>query len=563
MIKAKNCMKRALSVLLTFMLVFAFTACDGGKNNGKTVDPTKTQFYIANYNGGYGHAWLDEAVKIFENKFAEEEFEPGKKGVQIWVTNQKDEITGWNLFSTIATLEQDLFLTETPRREITSGNLIKPLDGIIDEPLTEFGEDKSILDKLMPYYKELNIDPVLSRGGSVLYLPYSEAYFGVLSYDIDLFEEKQYFIKDGGGWTGADNKSAGLDGEKGTFDDGLPVNETEFFALCDRILSRGDIPVTFAGQYAAYMNAMVTNMFFNYDDGYSQYMCLKLQGEYDMPDGSKIVFDGKNFYEAQRLPGKLKALEIAERLINNTDYYSGEAFKSTQSHIEAQDEFLTSVLADDRVAMIIEGTWWENEASDTFARMSKTSSAYSRENRRIGLMPVFRTSDKAQKTTLLAVSMATFINANVSPVKETIAKKFIRFMFTDEILELFTRITGTASAYRYKISDDTYDSLSTFGKMLWDIHTDDKDRYVFSSDMAIDNAPYLKDNGNYPQGFESNVSSGENSLIGTTIPFSFFRFNTDKFEGKSKAEAYFEGMYKLAVNRYNRYYAETYGAIEQ
>ena len=521
------------------------------------VDESKTQFYIGNFDGGYGHEWLDKAIEGFETKFADTSFESGKKGVQIWVVNQKDEYTGYQFYKTISDMQQSLFFTAQPRQEILDGNLIVPLDDIMDEPLTEFGESKTIREKLSSYYQDAY------DMENVTFLPMSEAYFGNCVYDIDLFESKEFFFKEGGGWTSglANDKTAGLDGVKGTYDDGLPITETDFFNLIAKIYAKGVTPLTFAGQYGAYMNAWCFNIFCNYDDGVGQKIYNTLEGEYVLyGDTEPTTFDGTNLYDAQRLPGRLKALECAYKLVKNPNNYSSEAFKSTQSQIQSQDEYLLSVDAAShgkkQIAMLIEGTWWENEALDTFNRMANSNENHSKNNRRFGLMPTFRHSaGTATKSTFLAANQMMFINANSTDEQIGVAKKFIQYVCTDEMLEMFTATTGCPSAYEYKIGQDTYNSLSNFGKNVWEIHENANDKFVIVTENRTSKAYYYSQE-NYPQNFESNVNVKGEEKGGATNPFTFFKYDTKN----ATAKDYFDGIYDVACVKYDKRYASEFGA---
>lgn len=470
-------MKKLRSVALAVLSVMAMTnvmSVASGCQKKSEVDPNKTQFYIGNFDGGYGHDWIDQAQKKFEKEYANVSFEEGKTGVQIWRSDLKDEYQGYQFYTTISGLEQDFFIAPVPREEIIDDELLIPINDVLDDSMAEFGESKTIRQKLSGWFKEgFQISDTATADEEPIYhLPTAEAYFGNIVYDIDLFESKQYFIKDGGGWTsGAENdKSAGMDGKKGTYDDGLPTNETEFFALLDRIVGRGDVPFTWAGQYPAYMNAYVFNLFCNYDDSVGQKLYNTLQGQYKFPgDSEPTVFNGYNFTDTQRLPGRLAALKIAEAMIRNTSYYSSEAFKSTQSHTEAQDEYLLSVEGETRIAMLIEGTWWESEATDTFNTMAQDKDAYAKKARRLGLMPTIRPNGgTGTKTNFITSPQALFINGNTEHVE--LAKTFMKFLLSNEIRELFTNVTGCPSPYDYSLSTNTYNNLSNFGKCLWEVH---------------------------------------------------------------------------------------------
>ena len=517
--------------------------------DGPKVDPNKTQFYVGNFNGGYGYKWLEKAARKFEKKFENEHFEDGKTGVQIWINNQKDELKGWTFYQTISSRVESVFIGGEMRMEILEGNLVMPLNDILDEPLSEFGETETIRQKLSPYYKEahfLNDQTTLCQ-----YLPYAEAYFGNWSYDIDLFEEMGFFMKEGGGWTSAENKTKGLDGVAGTYDDGLPTTEDEFFRLLNYISACGVTPATWTGQYTAYSTAWAMNLFLNHDDGAGQKMYNTGYGSWEGKDGQKIELDGTgyDFYKIFQHPGKREALETIYKLVKTPKYYSSNAYKTTQSHIEAQDEFLTSVIDDKRVAMILEGTWWENEAEDTFNRMKKYG-AYGRYDRRFGVMPTFHyESGTAQKSNYLASNMAMSINANTE--HEELSKLFIKYLCTDEVRDLFTRETGCPSPFEYEISDETYNSLSYFGKQLWEIHENEHGMINFVTEHVDDNLARLYNANKYPYAYMSNLLDTKTTVGPETSPFTFFKNDKD---GKSALD-YFNGMITYANLAYDEEYA--------
>ena len=84
-----------LAALLIFVIVFGSIGCIGnGGGETEEIDPTRTQLYVANYNGGAGTVWIENMKTAFEEECKKESFEPGKTGVQIMINNLKDEITG-------------------------------------------------------------------------------------------------------------------------------------------------------------------------------------------------------------------------------------------------------------------------------------------------------------------------------------------------------------------------------------------------------------------------------------------------------------------------------------
>ena len=556
----RNVRKMAWAVLSVLMIGNALGTFAGCGNNGteEKVDHSKTQFNIGNFDGGYGHAWIEKAADMFEKRYENTSFEDGKKGVQIWISNAKEEYSSYQFYETIAGLPQDFFIAPVPRAEIIENKLLISLNDIIDEPMTEFGENKTIREKLSDYYKEAHqfdkLATATAEGEKLYYLPTAEAFFGNIVYDVDLFETKGYFFAKDGSWTTGANKTAGMDGVEGTYDDGLPTTEDEFFTLLDYIAGvGGDIPLTWAGQYPSYMNAFVFNMFLNYDDGVGLKLYNTLEGEYVIPGDSEVtIFNGYNFYDAQRHPGRLAALKATEKLIKseNYDYYSSEAFKGTQSHTEAQDEFLLSAEAESRIAMMIEGAWWESEASETFALMSNRYNAkYSKDNRKLGVMPTFRVNGSTgTKSNFLTSNQALFINGNTSHVE--LAKTFMKYLLSNEIREVFTSVTGVPSPYDYELSTETYNNLSNFGKNLWEIHKN-KDGMFNNVTEERTSAAYKANRSNFPASFQTLVGS-----VNTTCPFTAF-----KFDGLT-AETYYQGIISYANTQYDKYYANKFGARE-
>ena len=80
-------MKKKLAVALGCLTfgVSVLVGCGpmGPGGGGTSVDKTKTQLTVANYDGGVGREWFRVVKANFEQKYAETSFETGKMGVQI------------------------------------------------------------------------------------------------------------------------------------------------------------------------------------------------------------------------------------------------------------------------------------------------------------------------------------------------------------------------------------------------------------------------------------------------------------------------------------------------
>jgi len=83
--KAKKPIAALLSVALSLT---TFVAC--GRTQIKDENSGKSILKVYNYAGGFGKEWMAEMEKRFEEAFADTEFEAGKKGVDVRVTNNKE-----------------------------------------------------------------------------------------------------------------------------------------------------------------------------------------------------------------------------------------------------------------------------------------------------------------------------------------------------------------------------------------------------------------------------------------------------------------------------------------
>lgn len=141
--------------------------------------------------------------------------------------------------------------------------------------------------------------------------------------------------------------------------------------------------------------------------------------------------------------------------------------------------------------MLIEGAWWEEEASDVFRAMSESMAdgeKYSRKNRRFGFMPMphyddayYNGSKIGQKNTLVSSNYAlVIINKKIQPFKLDLAKKFLRFTSTDAMLQRFTETISVTRPFNYELPEDKLSAMSTFGQSLYNIRKSSDVLYPFS-----------------------------------------------------------------------------------
>lgn len=373
-------MMKILTVLLALTCaIMPVVGCGGGG-----VEKNKTQLYIGNYNQGFGQAWLDAAAKRFEEQYADVSFEKGKTGVQVVI---EDVEVSNNLYQSIKNSRSEVIFNEMADyfQWAKSGKVLDITDVVSGEnaSLEKYGDaagvtiESKMYDSAIDYYRYNN---------KYYGVPFYETYIGIM-YDIDMWAERGYYIKDnaGGKYTWTKNVAeawAGQDGEKGTSDDGLPITYDDFYALCARIKNSGEIAIAWSGKSnTGYSSALLDALHADYEGREQMSLNYTLEGTatnvVDKIANGKVTVKtvegvtAQTGYNLYRQAGRYYALNFFEHIMDG-GYYSDKIFnKQTVTHLDAQNFFViknkfggTSIGQD--VAMLIEGTWWYNEAAGAF-----------------------------------------------------------------------------------------------------------------------------------------------------------------------------------------------------
>ena len=448
------------------------------------VDETHTTLYLGNYDGGAGHVWLDKLIEEFEELHKDDVLEEGKKGVKISVKNDKDKYLGNNLFNDISSNIEDIYVSGSiSYADFAAAGKIADITDII----TELDEDGSSVESRL--YDSMRRQFKLNN--HYYGVPTISAMSGIV-YDVDLFEDEQLFISNSSteeklNWTGKDNKSLGMDGVANTYDDGLPETFEQFKKLMTRMTQKSITPLTWSGMYQTYRQRFMNYIWASYE-GSSDYM---LNYTFNGTDSDSGEIDYSNGYLLQKQMGKKAAIYVAKYIISHSELYSENAIKTSQSHTQAQTEFLTSVEKDKRIAMILEGSWWENEARGTFDSMVKYSSEYAYGTRRFGYMPFPRfvgteeipDSTSTKNAVLCDAGSGCFI-INSKSNNIPLAKEFLKFILSKKSMAHFTATNGVTLPYEYELSAEQYNGLTPYARSLWDVIHDENTEIVYPS---IDN----------------------------------------------------------------------------
>ena len=493
-------MKKIAMIGLAALLAFGSVACSGGGGGGnKKIDATKTQLNVTTFEGGYGTAWLEAVKARFEEAYAEVELEPGKKGVQVWIKEDRN-LTHELLVQNLEGSEQEVFFTEAVNYgDLQERGLLYDISSMVTGTIA--GETTSIEGKMRDVHK----DYFKADDGKYYGIPFYEANYGIV-YDVDLFEkELLYFAAEGkgdkNGFVKTENtaRSNGPDGKAGTSDDGLPATYDEFFKLCDNMVSKGITPITWNGKNPQYVNALVEALQADYEGQESMFVNYSNDGTVELVES--INDDGSlNMYEVDiteengyltwtRQAGKYYGLKFVERLTANENYYvKKDVVSPSYEHLDAQNAFITGKFIDSNptYGMLIDGSWWHNESSNTFKAAAKKfgEQKAGAMARRFGFMPLPKATQEkvGEDFNILEVNRSIcFVNGNLEAKKATVVKEFLQFCHTNKSLAEFTSKTYTCKPYTYTMTEAELNAIPYWGRELYRMHNEANFMTTYSS----------------------------------------------------------------------------------
>lgn len=481
----KNFFKKNLLALLCVPFALSVASCGsatdallGESSSQKELDKSKAQLYVWNYDGGFGHAWLDAAIERYEEAQKDTVWIEGTKGVQVIVDNQKQGSA--QLETRLKTMRSQVMFVENVNylNWAYQGHMLEITD-IVNAPISQYGETESIADKLTDHQKNY-----YGLNGKYYALPHYEGFNG-LNYDRDLFDQRSWFFHENGQITEKANSqflSAGVDGKKGTYDDGLPATYEQFFKLCDKIVESGCVPMNWSGMYQFYFDALLHSLVTDFM-GDEALLCYTFDGKTSKlidtinADGTftympETTITQENGYLIYRHEAFYRALDFAEKVIDG-NYYDPTSFNGTVAHTDAQDNFILSRFENSKdIAMLVEGSWWVSEADSTFKMMEKQYIGAGRHERKIGFMPfpkatAERAAEQNNKTYLRDDNYTLrFINANCEEKYIPLAKDFLQFCCTDESLVEVAKTAGSTIGMQFDISAEDYAEMEYYARSL-------------------------------------------------------------------------------------------------
>lgn len=493
---------KVLGAFLAFVLsAVTLIGCGntGTGNGGQTVNSDMTQFYVGNLDGGLGDTWLNHVIEEFCEYYKDYSFEEGKTGIQVWVSNKKDEYAGTTLLPNILYNQEDVyFLNEIDYLTYSSSGSVADISDIVTEKVyDDNGElatenptksiDDIIYDEWRGYYNLGTDETPLYFG-----LPFYNAVSGII-YDADLFDSMRFYFKADGtiGANQADidarNCGPGPDDVMGTYDDGMPETWNDFLTLLNRLVTSGITPFTWSGQHSYMREYAIMQILANYE-GYNDF---QLNNTLRGTDSSLGDINPQNAYLLAQQPGKKAALQAAYDIISNSNYYDSNAMRNS-SHLDAQYNYVYSVNTNNRIAMLFEGGWWENEARDTFDMMEGIDDNWGYGKRNFKLLPVPRfegvegiENQTNKDPVLFAVGGHSIVCVKANTPNMKAAKKFVQFVHSRSSMVTFTTYTSCLKPFEYEIKDEERATMTQFTQNILEIREMENSSIVYKKNDII------------------------------------------------------------------------------
>lgn len=534
--KLKKFMAICMLSILACMTFITFSGCFRRGQQGEDIDPNRTQVYIGNFGGGLGEQWLKNAKAEFEKIYPK---------AQIMINTNQDLYNDSYLSANWDGMTEDIYvLSMGGYYDYVHKDRFEDITTAVTTPLSEFNETESIENKMDEGFKT--------------YIKTNDKYYGLplysgstyMVYNKEVFRSYGLYMKEGGGFVrpnSDDPKTVGGDGKEGTYDDGLPVTLSEFKTLMDRMVRQGVTPFIWTGQHGSYFAELLASVWFDYEGYDNAELFYTMNGSYTFHEESTPTpISYKNAYLLQKQWGKHYMLEFMKTILDGEGYTRTECFDQV-SQTAAQSKFLLSEETSNPIGILVEGTWWENEAKITFQSLVNQSNdpndAYGKKE--FGILPVPKADDgtSASGHTYYGNSGQSVIGIRKGSKVKDLAVKFVQFLHTDSMLSMMTATTGIPRPYDYELSDEQLAAMTPFAREVLEVNESTK--YVYGNRKNAF-SQYNPDYFNW-------IAWEFNFLVKGSTTSELFPQNYYKFTSKDKSiEPIYEGFLNYYdVNKWN------------
>ncbi len=530
-------MKKLLIMLLAVVMIFTVVGCSRPEaGNKEEIDPNRTQIYVGFVNAALGEEYMKQLDADFEALYPQYQVILNPVG--------QDEYKDGALEATMRVSENNIFFLDSNSYDNYAGTgVAEELTELVNEKIYDDNGNlvadkstatKSIIDTMYPEWRGFH----LTDDGKYYAIPNYMSTPGII-YDADLFDDMEWEV---------------------------PETYPELIALMDEMTNNQITPFAFSAKF----DYIALPSFYSAYASYEGKNDFLLNSTLNGTDSTLGAINKDNAYLLQTQEGKKAAIRFVADLAKKDDYVTDKTRRIALNNTEAQEEFVYSINnGGKRVAMFLENSYWEREASGVFNTMSKLQEEWGYGKRNFKYMPfpkfvgVEGIEDQTNtKTTILGATYQSMVilnayeNTNAAGYKGSKdgAKDFLRYVQSRRGLALFTAYSGVLRAYDFTMTDEELALATPYGRSLYEL-TQDKENVEFVPYSPLLN-DYFPDEGldfAYSWQFQTDATAvgdtaGDVQSVGGRSIYQSFRS-----QAGLDVEEYFAGCYK--------YFSEKWSAI--
>lgn len=557
---------KILSIVLALLVgASALTGCvnNGGPNNytggniaGKN-ESNATVIKVHNYDCGYGRGYIEQTTKAFAELVKDVPYEEGKTGVFFEFLHTQTNSTGTWLLDSLKNNEYDVFFTNTLDPSLvktTYSAYVRDVKDLVtmkstDEGANRFAEEKSIMERMYSDWANFYQEP----NGSLYVLPLFSS-VALPTYDVALCEDKGLYIAEGSTDTeifmtnDKQEGCLGVDGVKGTEDDGLPETYAQFYLWCDYMSTNGVTPMIWSGQFPGMNNNAWQQLWVDFE-GYEQAKAsytfdgkTVLKNLINVSDSGvvteldDVAITPENGYMAMKQKGRYLNAQFLRKINDNRGkWVDDRSYSPAVSHTMAQDYYISSTYTRKPIMMLGEWCYWEAEATGTFNDYAGRKGG--KTDRTFATLPIPK-ADRSLIGTGATLKVGTggtmFLKNGIDENRLQAVEDFYMYFNSSAAMGVQNKEGAQPRPFEYEITKEVSDTMSHFAKDVYRILHSEGIDLVYANDRN----DFTTANYDYIAG-EWGISSkyNKNSDVTDIYPLKVMK------DYDVTAEAWFNGLY--------------------
>ena len=486
--------------------------------------------------------------------------------------------TGNTLLNDLKGSPYDMFLTSgvTPGDMQSHANIMD-ITSIMKASSTDennpytFAEETSIYDRMYPDKKDYYLGTDNKIYGAPVFMNTSHLY-----YNSDLVANRGLYIKAGSTDTALQytkvlaQAQLGVDGVKGTADDGLPETWAQLKLWLEKIESVNIVPIHYSGLYQQHMDWALGQFWADFEGATNVKACYTFDGTVmtdlidTIDDEGNITYypetaiTPQNGYKVQRQEGRYRVMQLAKYLADSMSTQDklihNNAFAKGETHTTAQGTYLTSRYGKNPIMLFAESSYWETEAADDFKKCEGKGGG--RLDSKLAILPTPKYSrddvgPSSRGTIVANDALNMFIHTKVENASN---KKAVEdfFMYFNQASNMDMQFVEASSLrpYTFEIDSEQSAKMSYLQKDYYNLMNNTRTDVVFACDnnnlYRANAADFSKDNWIF---YSQYRSSGDEKAF---VSIKTFKDN-NSHENLVTPENYFFGFervytYKAGAN---------------